>query len=72
MGLTPRRITALKNKEAAPRDGLRETSAAGQYRLLLAAALQALTRGKSGLNPSDHDIAVLKIPLDIGSPPFNC
>jgi len=24
------------------------------------------------LNPSDRDIAVLKIPLDIGSPPFDC
>ncbi|CAN1722412.1 protein of unknown function [Hyphomicrobium sp. 1Nfss2.1] len=31
---------------------------------------QACTGGKSGLNPSDRDIAVLKIPLDIGSPPF--
>jgi hypothetical protein len=24
------------------------------------------------VNPSDRDIAVLKIPLDIGSPPFSC
>jgi len=33
---------------------------------------QANTGGKSGMNPSDRDIAVLKIPLDIGSPPFGC
>jgi hypothetical protein len=30
------------------------------------------TGGISGVNPSDRDIAVLKIPLDIGSPPFSC
>jgi hypothetical protein len=56
-----------------PEGGLREISAAicsdcGAAPLLL----QAQTRGKSGMNPSDRDIAVLKIPLDIGSPPFSC
>jgi hypothetical protein len=30
------------------------------------------TGGISGVNPSDRDIAVLKIPLDIGSPPSSC
>ena len=29
-------------------------------------------RGRSGLISSDRDVAVLKIPLDIGSPPFDC
>ncbi len=33
---------------------------------------QTITRGRSGLNLNDHDIAVLKIPLDIGSPPLSC
>ena len=29
-------------------------------------------RGRSDLISSDRDVAVLKIPLDIGSPPFDC
>jgi hypothetical protein len=39
----------------------------------VALLVQAATiGGKSGLISSDRDVAVLKIPLDIGSPPFDC
>ena len=62
-----------KNKEAALRAAsVRHRAAIAAVVALRRWALQAHTGGKSGMNPSDRDIAVLKIPLDIGSPPLCC
>src|SRR6185295_10737277 len=72
VGKPARQFGTAKKQRGRPWGGLRDIGGDCSGCRAAPLLLQVQTRGKSGMNPSDRDIAVLKIPLDIGSPPSSC